>query len=123
MSYLAEDVLQGGRPVAGATGAIGRRVVAQLIERGHDVVGSYRCSSTTAERLRAAGASMVPLDLLDAAAVRQAVADAGPDAIVHEATALASAGLSRNLDKTFALTNRLRTTGTDTLLAAARESA
>jgi nucleoside-diphosphate-sugar epimerase len=107
--------------VAGATGAIGRRVVAQLIERGHDVVGSYRSSSTTAERLRAAGARMVPLDLLDAAAVRQAVADAGPDAIVHEATALANAGFSRNLDKTFALTNRLRTTGTDTLLAAARE--
>jgi nucleoside-diphosphate-sugar epimerase len=107
--------------VAGATGAIGRRVVAQLIERGHDVVGSYRSSSVMAERLRAAGARMVPLDLLDAAAARQAVADAGPDAIVHEATALANAGLSRNLDKTFALTNRLRTTGTDTLLAAARE--
>ena len=108
--------------VAGATGAIGRRVVAQLIERGHGVVGSYRSSSATAERLRAAGARMVPLDLLDAPAVRQAVADAGPDAIVHEATALANAGLSRKLDKTFAVTNRLRTTGTDTLLAAARET-
>jgi 2-alkyl-3-oxoalkanoate reductase len=108
--------------VAGATGAIGRRVVAQLIERGHDVVGSYRSSSAMAERLRAAGARMVPLDLLDAAAVGQAVADARPDAVVHEATALAGAGLSRNLDKTFAMTNRLRTTGTDTLLAAAREA-
>jgi nucleoside-diphosphate-sugar epimerase len=108
--------------VAGATGAIGRRIVAQLIERGHDVTGSYRSSSAMAERLRAAGARMVPLDLLDPAAARQAVAGARPDAIVHEATALANAGFSRNLDKTFALTNRLRTAGTDALLAAAREA-
>jgi nucleoside-diphosphate-sugar epimerase len=65
---------------------------------------------------------MVPLDLLDAAAVRHAVASARPDAIVHEATALASGGFSRKLDKTFAQTNRLRTAGTDALLAAAREA-
>ncbi|MGH3191466.1 MAG: NAD-dependent epimerase/dehydratase family protein [Streptosporangiaceae bacterium] len=108
--------------VAGATGAIGRRLVAQLIERGHDVVGSYRSSSVRAERLRAAGARMVPLDLLDSAAVRQAVADARPDAIIHEATALVNGGFSRKLDKTFAQTNRLRTAGTDALLAAAREA-
>lgn len=108
--------------VAGATGAIGRRLVAQLIERGHDVVGTYRSSSERAERLRAAGATMIPLDLLDAAAVGRAVADAGPDAIVHEATALANGGFSRKLDKTFAQTNRLRTAGTDALLAAAREA-
>jgi 2-alkyl-3-oxoalkanoate reductase len=108
--------------VAGATGAIGRRLVPQLIERGHDVVGTYRSSSEPAERLRAAGAKMVPLDLLDAAAVRQAVAGARPDAIVHEATALANGGFSRKLDKTFAQTNRLRTAGTDALLAAAREA-
>ncbi len=108
--------------VAGATGAIGRRVVAQLIERGHDVTGSYRSSSAMAERLRAAGARMVPLDLLDPAAARQAVVGTRPDAIVHEATALANAGFSRNLDKTFALTNWLRTAGTDALLAAAREA-
>jgi 2-alkyl-3-oxoalkanoate reductase len=108
--------------VAGATGAVGRRLVPQLIERGHDVVGSYRSSSEIARRLRAAGAEMVQLDLLDESAVRQAVAHAKPDAIVHEATALGSAGFSRKLDKTFAQTNRLRTAGTDALLAAATEA-
>lgn len=108
--------------VAGATGAIGRRLVLQLIERGHQVTGTYHWSSAKAERLRAAGAQMVALDLLDAAAVRQAVAGARPDAIVHEATALASGGFSRKLDKTFAQTNRLRTAGTDALLAAAGEA-
>jgi 2-alkyl-3-oxoalkanoate reductase len=108
--------------VAGATGAIGRRLVAQLIERGHEVVGTYLSASDKADTLRAAGAEMVPLDLLDAGAVRRVVADAEPDAIVHEATALANGGFSRKLDKTFARTNRLRTAGTDALLAAARES-
>jgi 2-alkyl-3-oxoalkanoate reductase len=108
--------------VVGATGVIGRRLVPRLIARGHDVVGTYRSASGTANSLRADGATMVALDLLDAAAARQAVADARPDAIIHEATALADGGFSRRLDKTFAQTNRLRTTGTDTLLAAAREA-
>lgn len=106
--------------VAGATGAIGRRLVVQLIERGHEVTGTYRSASDSADTLRAAGAEMVELDLLDAAAVGRVVAGARPDAIVHEATALANSGFSRKLDKTFAQTNRLRTTGTDALLAAAR---
>jgi 2-alkyl-3-oxoalkanoate reductase len=108
--------------VAGATGAIGRRLVPQLMERGHDVVGTYRSSAERADRLRAGGARMLALDLLDAAAVRQAVIETRPDAIVHEATALSSGGFSRKLDKTFAQTNRLRTAGTDALLAAAREA-
>lgn len=108
--------------VAGATGAIGRRLVAQLLERGHTVVGTYRSASARAATLRTAGATMVQLDLLDPAAVRLAVADAGPDAIVHEATALADGGFSRKLDKTFAQTNRLRTAGTDALLEAARDA-
>ena len=107
--------------VAGATGAIGRRLVAQLIEGGHDVVGTYRAATGRAELLRAAGATMIELNLLDAPAVRQAVLSAEPEAIVHEATALASAAFSRKLDKTFAPTNQLRTAGTDALLAAARE--
>ncbi len=54
--------------------------------------------------------------------MRKAVLDAKPDAIVHEATALADIGFSRNMDRTFAQTNRLRTEGTDALLAAAREA-
>jgi nucleoside-diphosphate-sugar epimerase len=62
------------------------------------------------------------LDLLDARAVRKAVLESKPEAIVHQATALANAKFSRSLDKTFAKTNQLRTKGTDALLAAAREA-
>ena len=76
----------------------------------------------SAERLRALGAKPVMLDLLDAGAVRRAVLESEPEAIVHEATALANVKFSRNLDKVAARTNELRTTGTDALLAAAREA-
>jgi nucleoside-diphosphate-sugar epimerase len=107
--------------VAGASGAIGTRLVPQLIAAGHEVVGTVR-SPGNAERVRALGAEPVLLDLLDAPAVRGAVWEAGPDAIVHEATALADATWGRNFDKVFARTNALRTRGTDALLAAAREA-
>ena len=107
--------------VVGASGAIGTRLVPQLRERGHEVIGTSR-SPGKAGRLRALGAEPVALDLLDARAVREAVLDARPDAIIHQATALAGVGFSRNLDRSFAQTNRLRTEGTDTLLAAAREA-
>jgi 2-alkyl-3-oxoalkanoate reductase len=105
--------------VVGASGAIGTRLVPQLTEQGHEVIGSCR-SPARAEALRALGADPVVLDVLDAAAVSAAVAAARPDAIVHQATALAGARFSRSLDRTFAPTNRLRTEGTDNLLAAAR---
>lgn len=107
--------------VAGASGAIGARLVPQLVERGHEVVGTSR-SLDRAEGLRARGAEPVVLDLLDAGAVREAVAAARPDAIVHEATALAGLSDFRRLDRSFAETNRLRTEGTDALLVAAREA-
>jgi 2-alkyl-3-oxoalkanoate reductase len=107
--------------VAGASGAIGTRLVPQLIDAGHQVIGTHR-SSGKAERVRALGAEPVALDLLDPRAVREAVREAKPDAIVHEATALADARFSHKLDRTFAQTNRLRTQGTDTLLAAAWEA-
>ncbi len=108
--------------VAGASGAIGTRLVPQLIDRGHEVIGTYRSSPEKAECIRAFGAKAIALDLLDASAVRKAVLDTKPEAIVHEATALADGGFSRTLDRTFAQTNRLRTEGTDALLAAAREA-
>jgi nucleoside-diphosphate-sugar epimerase len=107
--------------VVGASGAIGSRLVPQLIERGHEVIGSAR-SRDKAERLRRLGAESVTLDLLDADAVRKAVLEAKPDAIVHEATALAGVGFSKNLDRGFELTNRLRREGTDALLASARDA-
>jgi nucleoside-diphosphate-sugar epimerase len=107
--------------VAGATGAIGTRLVSQLIERGHEAIGTGR-SPANLERVRALGAEPVALDLLDARAVRQAVLAAEPNAIVHQATALANVRFGRSLDRTFAQTNRLRTEGTDALLATAREA-
>ena len=107
--------------VAGASGALGSRLVPQLIDAGHDVIGSHN-SPRSAELLRTLGAEPVLLDLLDAGAVRRAVLESGPDAIVHEATALAQAKWGRNFDKAFAGTNALRTKGTDALLAAGREA-
>ncbi len=107
--------------VAGASGALGSRLVPQLIDAGHDVIGTHN-SPSSAELLRTLGAKPVRVDLLDAYAVRQAVLESEPDAIVHQATALAKAKFGRSLDKAFAKTNELRTKGTDALLAAAREA-
>jgi nucleoside-diphosphate-sugar epimerase len=107
--------------VAGASGAIGTWLVPQLIEHGHEVIGTFR-SPGNAERVRALGAEPLALDLLDAAAVREAVLKAQPEAIIHQATALANVRFGRSLDRSFAATNRLRTEGTDALLAAAREA-
>jgi nucleoside-diphosphate-sugar epimerase len=107
--------------VAGASGAIGMPLVRQLIDAGHEVVGTHT-SPGSGERVRALGARSVALDLLDAGAVRKAVLESAPDAIVHQATALANVRFGRSFDRTFAQTNRLRTEGTDSLLAAAREA-
>jgi nucleoside-diphosphate-sugar epimerase len=107
--------------VAGASGAVGARLVPQLIERGHEVIGTSR-SPEKAERLRAAGAEPVVLDVLDRDAVREAVLQSRPNGIIHEATALAGLSDMKHFDRTFALTNRLRTEGTDALLAAAWEA-
>ncbi len=107
--------------VAGASGALGSRLVPQLINAGHEVIGTHN-SPASAQLLLELGAEPVRLDLLDARAVRTAVLDSRPDAIVHQATALASVKFGRSLDKAFATTNRLRTEGTDALLAASREA-
>ncbi len=107
--------------VAGASGAIGTRLVPQLIDHGHEVIGTFR-SPANAERVKALGAQPVALDVLDARAVRQAVLEAEPEAIIHQATALTDVRFGRSLDRSFALTNRIRIEGTDALLAAAREA-
>jgi len=105
--------------VAGASGAIGRWLVPQLVERGHEVIGTSR-SQDRAERLHALGAEPIVLDILDTRSVRQVVADCTPDAIVHQATALAGLTDFKHFDRSFSQTNRLRTEGTDSLLVAAR---
>jgi nucleoside-diphosphate-sugar epimerase len=92
-----------------------------LIDAGHEVIGTHK-SAASAELVRTLGATPVMLDLLDAGAVRNAVLESEPEAIVHQATALANAKFGRNLDKTFVETNALRTKGTDALLVAAREA-
>ena len=107
--------------VTGASGAVGSRLVPQLVDAGHDVIGTHN-SPSSAQLLRTLGAKPVMIDLLDAGAVRKAVLENEPEAIVHEATALANATWGRNFDKVFAGTNELRTKGTDALLAAAQEA-
>jgi nucleoside-diphosphate-sugar epimerase len=107
--------------VVGASGAIGTRLVPQLLDRGHAVIGTAT-SPERAKRVSALGAEAVVLDLLDPRAVREAVLAAEPEAIVHEATALADLSDFKHFDRSFAQTNRLRTEGTDALLAAAREA-
>jgi 2-alkyl-3-oxoalkanoate reductase len=107
--------------VVGASGAIGTRIVPQLIDRGHEVIGTAT-SPDRAKRVSALGAEAIVLDLLDPRAVREAVLAAEPEAILHQATALANLSDFKHFDRSFAQTNRLRTEGTDSLLAAAREA-
>ena len=107
--------------VAGASGALGSRLVPQLIDAGHEVIGTHH-SPSRAAHVWTLGAKPVRLDLLDAEAVRRAVLESEPEAIVHQATALADVKLGRDFDKVFGPTNALRTKGTDALLAAAREA-
>jgi nucleoside-diphosphate-sugar epimerase len=104
--------------VAGAGGAIGRRLVPQLIARGHDVVATTTSEGKTGA-LRALGADAIVMDGLDAGSVGEAVARTEPDAIVHQMTSLRSELDLRRFDDEFAVTNELRTRGTDHLLAAA----
>jgi nucleoside-diphosphate-sugar epimerase len=107
--------------VVGAGGAIGSKLVPQLAEGGHQVTGTSR-SAAKAAYLKSLGAEPAVLDVLDSGAVRAAVAAARPDAIIYQATALTGISFSRNMDRAFAPTNRLRTDGTDNLVAAAGEA-
>jgi 2-alkyl-3-oxoalkanoate reductase len=104
--------------VAGGAGVIGERLVPILTGAGHEVVATTR-SQGKAARLASLGATPVILDGLDAMAVGEAVGRAAPEVVIHQMTALAGAASMRNFDRAFAVTNRLRTEGTDHLLAAA----
>jgi 2-alkyl-3-oxoalkanoate reductase len=105
--------------LAGASGAIGSHLAAQLVAGGHDVVGTTR-SVAKIGALRALGAEPVIVDALDPDSVADVVAKAEPEVIVHQLTALSGPLSSRNTKRAVAATNRLRTEGTDHLLAAAR---
>jgi 2-alkyl-3-oxoalkanoate reductase len=107
--------------VAGATGAVGRALVPALVAAGHSVTGMTR-SPEKAGAIRRAGAEPVVADGLNARAVRAAVISARPDVIIDEMTDLATVTDLRHFDRAFANTNRLRTEGTDHLLAAAHEA-
>ncbi|HEX6337319.1 MAG TPA: NAD(P)-dependent oxidoreductase, partial [Jiangellaceae bacterium] len=104
--------------VAGGTGVLGRRLLPQLVARGHQVTAT----TTNADKLgllEQLGADAVVMDGLDAMSVGEAVAKARPDVIVHQMTAIAGKPDMKHMDRWFATTNRLRTEGVDHLLAAA----
>jgi nucleoside-diphosphate-sugar epimerase len=110
--------------VAGATGALGRELVPQLVARGHEVVGMTRTAAKQ-DVVRSLGARPVLADALDPDAVAQAVASAEPEVIVHQLTALSGKMSIRDARhperfEGAIMTNRLRTEATDHLLAAGR---
>lgn len=105
--------------VAGGSGAMGRRLVPRLVAGGYEVAAMAR-DDGKASWLSAVGAQPVIADALDAGAVRAAVAQARPEVVIHQLTALSGASDYKHFDREFALTNRLRTEGTDHLLEAAR---
>jgi nucleoside-diphosphate-sugar epimerase len=106
--------------VAGGSGVIGRRLVPQLVARGHQVTATTT-SPGKLGLLAHLGADGVVMDGLDAVSVGEAVAAARPDAIVHQMTAISVAHAGKpdmkHMDRWFATTNRLRTEGTNHLLA------
>lgn len=104
--------------VAGATGVVGRHLVPLLAAAGHSVVGLSRTAAKAAV-IQQLGAEPAIADGLDRAAIHRAVLQARPDAVVHEMTALTGVTDLRRFDRAFAVTNRLRTDGTDHLIAAA----
>ncbi len=104
--------------VAGATGAIGKQLVPRLVDAGHEVYGMTRSTGKQA-MLRELGAVPVVSDALDPDQVAEVIADAKPEVIVHELTALGEIDANpRHLDRNFEVTNRIRTEGTDHLLSA-----
>src|SRR6266508_4132726 len=105
--------------VAGATGALGRQLIPQLVSAGHEVTGMTR-SASKQDLIRSLGARPAVADGLDPDEVAGVDAEAEPEVIVHQLTALSGGINPRHFDRDFGLTNRLRTEGTEHLLAAAR---
>ena len=107
--------------VAGASGAVGNRLVPLLVSAGHSVVGLTH-TPANADAIRRAGGEPAVVDALNRAAMVKAVVIAEPDVVVHEMTSLSAANDLRKFDQSFAVTNRLRTEGLDNLLAAAKQA-
>jgi len=105
--------------VAGATGAMGKQLLPRLAAEGHEVVGITRSESKLG-LIRELGATGVVADVLDPDDVARVVAEAAPEVIIHELTALDRPLDTRHFDRSFHDTNRLRTEATDHLLAAGR---
>jgi nucleoside-diphosphate-sugar epimerase len=105
--------------IAGGTSAIGTRLIPQLVDRGHTVTATTT-SPAKAPVIERLGATPMVVDGLDSAAVGEAVARAEPDAVVHQMSSLAGRLDPKHFDRSFALTNRLRTEGLDHLVAAAQ---
>jgi len=107
--------------LAGATGVIGRRLLPLLRAEGHEVIGMTR-STGRMEQLRAAGAEAVVADAFDADALKRVVAEARPDAVIHQLTSIPPRIDPRKMARDFATNDRLRTEGTANLLSAAKEA-
>jgi 2-alkyl-3-oxoalkanoate reductase len=105
--------------VAGASGAIGRPLVRQLLAAGHEVTGMTR-REENAEAIRAAGANAVVCDVFDAAALESAIRAAAPEVVIHELTSLPPRLDYKAKQDPLAPTNRLRSEGTGNLIAAAQ---
>jgi nucleoside-diphosphate-sugar epimerase len=105
--------------VAGSTGAIGKMLVPLLVEKGHEVVGLVR-TVQKAKAVEALGAKVAIADALNKDELTAAIREAEPEVVIHQLTALAGVGNFKRFDEEFALTNRLRTEVTDTMLEAAR---
>jgi nucleoside-diphosphate-sugar epimerase len=105
--------------LAGATGVIGRRLLPLLLAEGHEVTGMTRSAART-EQLRAVGAEAVVADAFDAEQLKHVVAEARPDAVIHQLTSIPPRIDPRKMERDFATNDRLRTEGTANLVAAAK---
>src|SRR5687768_5004549 len=104
--------------VAGASGAVGRPLVRQLVAAGHEVTGMTR-RPESAQEIGASGARAAVCDVFDAAALSEAVAAAEPEVVVHELTSL-PAKLDLRDERVYEANNRIRDEGTRNLVAAAQ---
>ena len=108
--------------LAGASGAIGRRLVPLLVRAGHQVTGTTR-SAQSGKELARAGVTPAVLDVFDAPAVADAVRAARPDAIIHQLTDLPREFDEAKVVASYPLNARIRTEGTRNLVAAAQAAA